>query len=220
MSIDTSSSPQIQWLGNQALTLELPPPATLEGQRRIWRLAEWLRALDEVREAVPGMNNLMLELQPGAKTAGWPARLRKLWQQAEQAAPGGRVVEIPVRYGGAAGPDLQAVAQHCGLTPKQVIARHTAAEYTVFFLGFQPGFAYLGGLDPMLATPRHATPRQQVPAGSVAIGGNQTGIYPAASPGGWQIIGHSELVLFDPERQPPSALQPGDTVRFVAAEAA
>ncbi|WP_440026281.1 5-oxoprolinase subunit PxpB [Chromobacterium amazonense] len=220
MSDATPSLPVIHWLGNQALTLELPPPATLDSQRRIWRLAEQLRDWDEIREAVPGMNNLTVELRPGAKTASWPARLRKLWQQADPAAQAGRVVEIPVHYGGAAGPDLQEVARHCGLSSRQVVARHSAVEYTVFFLGFQPGFAYLGGLDPALATPRRATPRQQVPAGSVAIGGSQTGIYPADAPGGWQIIGHSDMVLFDPARQPPSALQPGDIVRFIPAEAA
>ncbi|POZ63751.1 5-oxoprolinase subunit PxpB [Chromobacterium alticapitis] len=218
--MSATASPLIHWLGAQALILELPPPITLDQQRRIWRLAEQLRLLEEIREVVPGMNNLTLELRPGAKTSGWPARLRKLWQHADPLESAGRVVEIPVRYGGEDGPDLQDVARHCGLTPRQVIARHAAVDYTVFFLGFQPGFAYLGGLDPLLATPRRATPRQQVPAGAVAIGGGQTGIYPAATPGGWQIIGRSELVLFDPARQPPSALQPGDTIRFIATEAA
>ncbi|WP_434634149.1 5-oxoprolinase subunit PxpB [Chromobacterium sp. CV08] len=213
----TSSSPTIHWLGNQALTLETPPPATLERQRRIWWLAQRLQGSPGIREIIPGMNNLTLELADGADANALPARLRKLWQQAESAEAGERVVEIPVRYGGRHGPDLDAVARHCGLDAGEVVARHAAADYTVFFLGFQPGFAYLGGLDPALAVPRRATPRQQVPAGSVAIGGCQTGIYPAASPGGWQIIGHSEVTLFDPARQPPCLLQPGDTVRFVDA---
>lgn len=218
MQSDSSSPPAIHWLGAQALVLELPPPATLDRQRRIWRLAEQLRADSDFREVIPGMNNLTLELRPGANASALPARLRRLWQRADGAKEAARVVEIPVRYGGRHGPDLEIVARHCGLEPDEVVARHSAVRYTVFFLGFQPGFAYLGGLDPALAAPRRATPRQKVPAGSVAIGGSQTGIYPTASPGGWQIIGRSDAVLFDPARQPPCPLRPGDAVRFIPLE--
>lgn len=125
-----------------------------------------------------------------------------------------RRVEIPVCYGGAFGPDLEDVAAHCGLTPRQVIERHSAAEYLVYFLGFSPGFPYLGGLDPSLGTPRLATPRSHVAAGSIAIGGNQTGIYPLASPGGWRIIGRTAARLFNPERPPFALLSIGDRVRF------
>ena len=96
--------------------------------------------------------------------------------------------------------------------------RHTQAEYVVFFLGFQPGFAYMGGLDRTLHMPRRAEPRLEVPAGSVGIGGEQTGIYPAASPGGWQLLGRTDLKLFDPARNPPTLMQPGDRVRFKALE--
>lgn len=131
--------------------------------------------------------------------------------------PPGRLVEIPVHYGGSDGPDIDAVAKHTGLSVDALIERHSAAEYTVYFLGFQPGFAYLGGLDPALATPRRKDPRVTVPAGSVGIGGEQTGVYPTASPGGWQLIGRTSAVLFDPNRDPPSLLEPGDRVRFVPA---
>lgn len=128
----------------------------------------------------------------------------------------GREVCIPVRYGGADGPDLDFVARHTGLSPAEVIARHTAAVYRVYMLGFLPGFAYLGGLHPSLHTPRLQTPRPQVPAGSVGIAGAQTGIYPCASPGGWQLIGRTDVQLYDAANTPPCLLSPGDQVRFVA----
>jgi KipI family sensor histidine kinase inhibitor len=127
-----------------------------------------------------------------------------------------RLVEIPVRYGGADALDLDAVAARAGLTCEEVIARHTAAEYRVAMLGFAPGFPYLLGLDPALAMPRLDTPRQHVAAGSVGIGGAQTGIYPRPGPGGWRIIGRTDAVLFDATRASPSLLAPGDRVRFVA----
>ena len=127
-----------------------------------------------------------------------------------------RVVDIPVCYGGAHGPDLEALAEHAQLAVAEVIARHASTLYRVAMLGFAPGFPYLLGLDPALAMPRRASPRTRVPAGSVAIGGMQTGIYPAALPGGWQLIGQTPLVLFDAHRDPPSLVLPGDRVRFVA----
>jgi inhibitor of KinA len=134
----------------------------------------------------------------------------------DDAAIDGNSVEIPVCYGGEFGPDLEQVASHSGLTAAQVIELHSTAEYRVHLLGFLPGFPYLGGLDPRLATPRRDTPRTVVPAGSVGIGGAQTGVYPLESPGGWQLIGRSPVVLFDPLRSPPTLLAPGDLVRFRA----
>jgi inhibitor of KinA len=125
-----------------------------------------------------------------------------------------RTVEVPVSYGGECGPDLEAVARHAGLTPARVVELHASASYLVYFLGFSPGFPYLGGLPVELATPRLATPRKRVPAGSVAIGGSQTGVYPMESPGGWHIIGRTELRLFEPEADPPALLRMGDHVRF------
>jgi KipI family sensor histidine kinase inhibitor len=125
-------------------------------------------------------------------------------------------VEIPVAYGGANGPDLDAVAELTGHTPDEVVAMHSGAEYLVYFLGFSPGFPYLGGLPESIAAPRLETPRRRVPAGSVAIGGQQTGVYPIASPGGWRIIGRTPLRLFDPGADPPVLLRMGDHVRFVA----
>ncbi len=130
-----------------------------------------------------------------------------------------RVVEVPVAYGGADGPDLSVVAAHSGLTPDEVIARHAAGDYLVHAIGFAPGFPYLGGLDPRLATPRRASPRASVPAGSVGIGGAQTGVYPFATPGGWNLIGRTPLALFDPGRKPAALLRTGDRVKFRAVPA-
>lgn len=129
-------------------------------------------------------------------------------------------IEVPVCYDRAFAPDLDALAEHAGLSPEAVIERHQAAVYTVAMIGFAPGFPYLLGLDPILAMPRLATPRTQVPAGSVAVGGAQAGIYPRESPGGWRIIGRTPVCLFDPVRAAPSVLSPGQTVRFVAIDRA
>ena len=149
---------------------------------------------------------------PHEAMAGWIAgRIARL--RGVTPAPG-RLVEIPVRYGGEDGPDLAPLAAARGLTPDDVVALHTAPEYVVHFVGFMPGFAYLGGLDVRLATPRRAVPRTFVPAGSVGIGGAQTAVYPVASPGGWQLIGRTPLRLFDPRLDPPTLLAPGDRVRF------
>lgn len=130
------------------------------------------------------------------------------------------IVTLPVCYGGEAGPDLNDVALHTGLSPEEIITRHCAVEYSVAMLGFAPGFPYLLGLDARLVTPRRATPRLRVPTGSVAIGGMQTGIYPSMLPGGWNLIGRTPRHLFDLERDPPALLKAGSRVRFVPISAA
>ncbi|AHF80495.1 5-oxoprolinase subunit PxpB [Thermococcus paralvinellae] len=126
-----------------------------------------------------------------------------------------RIVKIPTVYGGEFGPDIEFVAQHNGLTIDDVIEIHSKPLYRVYMLGFTPGFAYLGGMDERIATPRLEKPRLKVPAGSVGIAGKQTGIYPIKSPGGWRLIGRTPLRLFTPEKDPPTLLQPGDYVKFV-----
>lgn len=131
--------------------------------------------------------------------------------------PGGRVHVVPVRFGGASGPDLAGVAASLGLAEEEVVGRLTAAEPEVLFLGFAPGFAYLGPLPDGLAVPRRATPRTLVPGGSVALAGGLAAIYPADSPGGWQVVGQTELTMFDLALDPPVRLRPGDRVRFVPA---
>src|SRR4051794_38087388 len=126
-----------------------------------------------------------------------------------------RTIELPVQYGGDAGPDLDSVAQHTGLSPERVVETFATVDYVVYFVGFATCFPYLGGLPPELATPRLSAPRKHVPAGSVAIGGAQAGVYPLASPGGWRIIGRTTLTLFDPQSAPPPLLRMGDRVRFL-----
>jgi inhibitor of KinA len=128
--------------------------------------------------------------------------------------PAARLVEIPVCYGGELGPDLGTVAGRAGLGAADAAALHAGGDYRVYAVGFTPGFPYLGGLPRALHTPRRDTPRPRVPAGSVAIGGAQTGVYPLASPGGWQIIGRTPLSLFRPAHDPAALLRPGDSVRF------
>lgn len=125
-----------------------------------------------------------------------------------------RVVEIPVCYGGEFGPDLEFVAKHARQTPHEVIEIHSTADYLVHMIGFAPGFPYLGGMSSRIAAPRRSSPRLKVPAGSVGIAGDQTGIYPLETPGGWQLIGRTPLSLFRPEQDPPTLLQAGDIVRF------
>jgi len=185
---------------------------------RVHAVARALReaAHPAVVEIVPAFSALMVEFDPVRIR---PEQVEQLVRRAlartsgAPAAP--RTVEIPVAYGGDFGPDLDAVAAHTGLPPHEVIARHSGAEYRVFCLGFSPGFPYLGGLDPALHTPRLKEPRVRVPAGSVGIGGEQTGVYPSESPGGWQLIGRTPIPLFDPLREEPALLHPGDRVRFV-----
>ena len=147
--------------------------------------------------------------------AALEAALHDVRGQQSAAAP--RIVEIPVRYGGPDGPDLDDLAALHGFTVAEVVSMHAAATYTVHMIGFVPGFPYLGGLDPRLATPRRATPRTVVPSGSVGIGGAQTGVYPMDSPGGWHLIGRTPLRLFDVDRAEPALLHLGDCVRFVDA---
>lgn len=203
-------------LGETAVVLELEPPVTLESQKRIWRLTQRLPEYPEVLEAIPGMNNITVILRnPQSLALDAIERLQRWWEESEVLEPDSRQIDIPVVYGGKLGPDLTLVAEHCGLTPQQVVELHSSQGYVVWFLGFQPGFAYLGGLSPKLAVPRRAEPRVQVPAGSVGIGGQHTGIYPLATPGGWQLIGHTSQAMFDSRRAEPVLLRPGDTVRFV-----
>jgi inhibitor of KinA len=143
------------------------------------------------------------------------AYLRSLLEQIKSVTvPPTRSIEIPVCYDRTLGPDLEFVASHNNITIEQAVQYHSSAEYLVYFLGFSPGFPYLGELPRQLVTPRLSTPRLTVPAGSVAIGGHQTGVYPVSSPGGWRIIGRTPLRLFRPEQDEPAFLRMGDTVRF------
>lgn len=203
-------------------------------------MAAGLRLLDPpwLRDVVPAFASLAVFFDEAEDPARVHAALMALVESSisgeravpeaiERASPlpnpplraGEGVIEVPVLYGGEHGPDLDSSAAELGLSTQQLIERHTAGDYTVAMIGFAPGFPYLSGLDPALALPRLATPRARVEAGSVAIGGAQTGIYPRESPGGWRLLGRTPLVLFDPQRGSPSRLQPGDRARFVAIDA-
>ncbi len=213
----SAEPPRLHALGDAALLCELPAPATLAQQQKIWALATEALRWRGVHEVLPGMNNLTLLFDPlQAEATELEMQVFAAWPQLAATAIDGRHIEIPVRYGGEDGPDLADVAAHTGLSAQEVVRRHAAADYVVYFLGFLPGFAFMGGLPPELATPRRAEPRTAVPARSVGIGGEQTGIYPLVSPGGWQLIGRTSLELFDPKNEPPTLLRPGDRVRFVA----
>jgi inhibitor of KinA len=133
-----------------------------------------------------------------------------------EALPAARLIEIPVCYGGELGPDLDDVARVHAMSADDVVSTHTASEYLVYMVGFMPGFAYLGGLSERIATPRRSVPRTHVPAGTVGIGGSQTGVYPLESPGGWNLIGRTPQRMFLPDKEPPTLLEMGDRVRFRA----
>lgn len=217
------STPVLETLGDTALLLRWGEYIEDGVVQRVQATARALRADAPVwvLDVVPAYASVAVFIDAQALAFGLPIAIAEAWclsvaAAIEDSGPDpGRRVEIPVRYGGADGPDLVALAASAGLDVDEVIARHTAPEYRVAMLGFAPGFPYLLGLDPVLATARHAQPRTRVPAGSVGIGGAQTGVYPRASPAGWQIIGRTQAVLFDATRKEPSLLQPGDRVRFV-----
>ena len=189
----------------------------VESLELVHRLHAALRALDPpgVVELVPAYRTLLVVADPERAGAldELAARLPALELPPAEAVAGDPV-EIPVRYDGQ---DLPEVAGLTGLDAEEVVRRHTAPEYTVAFLGFSPGFPYLVGLDPALEVPRRDTPRTSIPAGSVGLAGGQTGIYPSASPGGWQLIGRTEVTLFDLRRDPPALLAPGSRLRFTVA---
>lgn len=213
-------TPTIDCLGDAAFVVTFAHEVSEGANDRAIALAASLAANrpEGVLDIVPAMASLTVHVEPRriareTLIADLKARAgAAAWKAGTQAAPA--VHEIPVAYGGAGGPDLADVAEFAGCTPDQVVARHTARIYRVYMLGFLPGFAYLGDVDPSIAAPRRATPRRTVPAGSVGIAGAQTGVYPQASPGGWQIIGCTRLRMFDTASG--SRLQPGDRVRFVA----
>lgn len=207
-----------RWVGDRALLRELPSDDLRLANAAARRLAADLvrLVLPEVEDVVPAARSVLVLLRGGAEPS--PALLEALERAGAAPGPderGAPLHEIAVAYGGQGGPDLGEVARLHGVSEREVVARHSSVTYTVGFLGFSPGFAYLIGLPAPLAAPRLATPRARVPAGSVAIAGEFTAVYPQATPGGWRILGHAEEALFDPAADPPARLRPGDRVRFV-----
>jgi KipI family sensor histidine kinase inhibitor len=202
-------------LGTSAMLFEAPGELTLASQQRIWALAREAQDWPEVREAVPGMNNLMLSFaRPPREVAALAARLLAAWDGARALPLEGRVVELPVVYGGDAGPHMADVIAHTGLGRDEIVELHSAPLYPVYALGSHPGYCYLGGMDPRIATPRRKVPVLSIPGGAVSIGGAQTGVSASAGPSGWNTIGSTAMCFFDPAQDPPALLQPGDMIRF------
>ena len=210
----------IKQAGDSALLLELGVEAIDPGiNARTIAVARAVRrcAIPGVRDVVSTFRSVAVFFEPLATDVDAVAAALHDAARAPSIPEAGRSAEIPVVYGGDAGPDLERVAEFGGCTPAAVIERHCARRYRVYMLGFLPGFPYMAHVDQTIAAPRHATPRLGVPAGSVGIAGMQTGIYPRESPGGWQIIGRTAVKLFDPDQTPPALLAPGDDVKFVPA---
>lgn len=190
--------------------------ACLETQAKIWALMNECRSKGGLTDITPGMNNLTLYLNADQDPKQWQHWLASQWQSLPTQVPEGTLHKIPVRYGGDYGPDLASVARFHQLSVTDIIHSHTQPIYRVMFLGFLPGFAYMSGLPTSLHTPRLEVPRQRVAAGSVGIGGAQTGIYPCNAPGGWQLIGQTEVQLFNLSADSPCLFAPGDRVQFVS----
>jgi KipI family sensor histidine kinase inhibitor len=213
---------KVRLAGDTLLLVDFEPVIDPLVNERVVELAHALRArrLPGIRDIVPGYCALGVHFDPLRTDLSALQRAVAAEGHALEditALPPARVVEIPVRYGGADGPDLEEVARFASCTTDDVIERHSTITYRVYMLGFVPGFAYLGRVSSTIAAPRHRVPRDRVPAGSVGIAGQQTGVYPIESPGGWQLIGRTDSVMFDAAREPASLLAAGDMVRFVPA---
>ena len=208
--------PAFSLLGTTAVLFEAPGhEMTLATQQRIWALSHEAQQWPEVLEAVPGMNNLMLALaDPPRDLAGLRERVLERWESVAPMTREGRVIELPVVYGGAGGPHMVDVVAHTGLSVDDIVDLHSTPVYPVYALGSHPGYCYLGGMDPRIATPRRKTPVLSIPGGAVSIGGAQTGVSASAGPSGWNTIGSTSMAFFDPAKDPPATLQPGDMIRF------
>ena len=216
MTEQTETWPKISMEGATALLVDAAGARFNDDvQARIWALGTQLGAIPGICETVPGMNNLMVVLDPfRIDPSAVETLIRDSWITLVPDAVPGRLVDVPVIYGGDTGEDLLILAAEKGMTPDDLVALHATAIYGVAAVGAMPGFVYLSGLDPALATPRRANPRTQVARGSVIIGGQQAGIMPVTAPSGWHILGHTAYPLFDPGRNPPAAFRPGDRIRF------
>ena len=202
---------------DRSLLISFGDEISLEAHLEVRRLTHALEGTRSILNLHPAFASLLVDFDPRLRTHSEIEGLvrERLASAAAREHEPPRTVEIPVAFGGEAGPDLDDVARHTGLSPDAVVVRFAAADFTVYFVGFSTCFPYLGGLPPELATPRLSAPRKHVPAGSVAIGGSQGGVYPLSSPGGWRLIGRTSLRLFDPAAVPPPLLRMGDRVRFL-----
>jgi inhibitor of KinA len=214
-----SGYPRVEWLGDRSLLIRVGEGISRECQSEVERLFRLLTSknLEHIRSIHPAYDSLLLTFDPLAVGPEPTAELVRCLINRRDAVdlPKPHTVEVPVCYEGELAPDLGDVAARNGLTPEEVVRLHSGPEYLVYFLGFSPGFPYLGDMPKEIEAPRLKTPRLRVPAGSVAIGGSQTGIYAVDSPGGWRLIGRTPLPLFSPEKDPPTLLRMGDRLRFI-----
>lgn len=206
-------------LGEGALLLTLSEEVSPETNKRVLRISRDVERakVPGIGEAQPTYSSLCVHFDPSRVRESW---VREFVSSVCRSADGdardeGRHIDIPVVYGGDEGPDLESSARELGMSPQELVERHSSRSYRVYMVGFTPGFPYLGGMDEAIALPRLTQPRAKVPPGSVGIGGSQTGVYPWETPGGWRLLGRTHLSMFSPDRDDPSLLHPGDTVRFV-----
>lgn len=209
---------QLEALGDRGLILRFGDRVDALTEQAVQAFAARLLLAppEDLLDVVPAFTTVALHLRPGADVAAieaWVASLLAAGWEGHAASR--RLVEIPVCYGGAFGPDLDEVAAACGLSVPEVVALHGASPHRVAMLGFAPGFPYMAGLDARLAMPRRSTPRVRIPPGTVAIARDQSAVYTLETPGGWNLIGRTPVALFTPHAAPPTLLQPGDRVRFV-----
>lgn len=212
--------PRIVSLGDSAVLVLLGEEIDLTVNQRVHNLSNLMAgsAINGIIETVPAYTTLLVHYDALVLSFTQIKNIlrEKVARIQENESRKPRRVEVPVRYGGELGADLESVASHLGLRVEDVIRIHSEKIYTVYMMGFTPGYPYMGKLDDVLITPRRETPRTRVPAGTVAIAGSQTGIYSIESPGGWNLIGWTPLKLFDPESDSPFLFAPGDEVKFVA----
>lgn len=212
-----AASPSFLPCGDRALVVQFGDRIDADLNDRVIALAAALEAADiaGVVEAVPSYRSLLVSYDPEiVRGRALEARLAELVRHVEASAGPGRAWTIPVVYGGEVGQDLNEMAAMKNLSPEELIALHAGARYRVYMIGFAPGFAYLGGLPPILHTPRLEKPRQNIPAGAIGIGGQQASVNSVAGPSGWRFIGWTPVKVFDPARAVPFLLQAGDRVRF------
>ncbi len=205
--------------GDSSLLLQFGNAIDPEINARIAATVQLMKEqhIEGVVDLIPAFCSLLINYDPRVILYGEMRRRMEKILSVEIAAGARKkkIYEIPVCYGGELGPDLATIAGHAGLTEQEVIDIHSSSDYLIYMLGFLPGFTYLGGLDERIHTPRLANPRIRIPAGSVGIGGSQTGIYPMDSPGGWQLMGMTPVKTYDPEREIPILVEAGDYIRFV-----
>lgn len=205
--------------GDSALLIEFGKEINPETNRKITAIVQLMREqhIEGIVDVIPAFCSLLINYDPRVlcyeELKERMENLLKIETKTETTRK--RIFEIPVCYGGEYGPDIDNIAEHAGLSVNEVIKIHSSKDYLIYMLGFLPGFTYLGGLDERIHTPRLASPRLTIRAGSVGIGGSQTGIYPLDSPGGWQLMGLTPVRTYDPERQTPILVEAGDYIRFI-----